>query len=57
MHLCVRLKSMSDKVFLSVPDQSVPGQLSVQGAASSRQVTEVSCRTAVLGVRAADRPG
>lgn len=48
------LKSMSDQVFLSVPKQRVPGQLVPQGATSSLQVTRVSCRTAVLRVRAAD---
>lgn len=48
------LKSTGDKVFLSVPKENVPGQLSLLGAPSSLQVTWVSSRTAVLRVRAAD---
>lgn len=49
----VGLKSLGEKVSLSVPKQSVPGQLRFQGATSILQVTGVSYRAAVLRVRAA----
>ena len=55
VHLCEGLESTLDKVFLSVPSERVPGQLGVQRAASSLQITGVSDRTAVLWVGAADR--
>lgn len=45
--------ALKPTVCLSVPQQNVPGGLAVLGASSSLQVTGVSSRAAVLGVRAA----